>query len=132
MIFDWFNAREAEKIALDLADQLAPRAPATASSGRAQAGKDGASGLPDLLRRANTDGRLAGLNFYKKARFANSFKWRLLENGVEPGTADSLTHSLVVELTRETSTPDEQPAVGRANSARFGPEHIQGSFATRQ
>ena len=117
MIFDWFNAREAEKIAFDLADQFAPRAPAAASSGRAQAGKDGASGLQDLLRRANTDGRLVGLNFYKKARFANSFKWRLLENGVEPGTADSLTHSLVVELTRETPTPDEQPAVGRANSA---------------
>ena len=27
MIFDWFNAREAEKIASDLADQFAPKAP---------------------------------------------------------------------------------------------------------
>ena len=123
MIFDWFNAREAEKIASDLADQFAPRARATAGSGRAQAAKDGASGLQDLLRRANTDGRLAGLNFYKKARFANSFKWRLLENGVEPGTADSLTHSLVVHLSRGTPTPDEQPAVGDANSAPSDETH---------
>jgi tetratricopeptide (TPR) repeat protein len=118
MIFDWFNAREAEKIAFDLADQLAPQAAATAGSGRAQAVKDGASGLQDLLRRLNTDGRLAGLNFYKKARFANSFKWRLLENGVEPGTADTLTHSLVVQLSRGASTPDQQPAVGLEHSSR--------------
>jgi tetratricopeptide (TPR) repeat protein len=123
MIFEWFNAHEAEKVASDLADHFAPRAPAAAGSGRAQAVKDGAAGLQDLLHRANTDGRLRGLNFYKKARFANSFKWRLLENGVEPGTADRVTHSLVVHLSRPT-TPDGQ-SIGLEDAARSDPKIFQ-------
>ena len=118
MIFDWFNAREAEKIASDLADQFAPRVRAAAGSGRAMPSSTARPDLQDLLRRVNTDGRLAGLNFYKKARFANSFKWRLLENGVEPGTADSLTHSLVVQLSGGASTPDQQRAVAIEHLAR--------------
>ena len=98
MIFDWFNAREAEKIASDLADQFAPKASAAAvTPDRAPDAQAGAA-LQNLLRHADTDQRLVNLNFYKKAKFANSFKWRLLENGVEPRTADRVTHSLLVHL----------------------------------
>jgi len=107
MIFQWFNANEAEKIACELADQFAPQAaPVAGSTGHASTpdnGKDSAA-LRDLIRRVETDGRLCGLNFYKKARFANSFKWRLLEKGIEPGTANHVTTSLVVHLSRGAGT----------------------------
>ena len=61
--------------------------------------------MQELLRRVDTDQRLVNFNFYKKAKFANSFKWRLLENGVEPRTADRVTRSLLVHLSRSASRP---------------------------
>jgi tetratricopeptide (TPR) repeat protein len=115
MIFHWFNASEAEKTASELADHFAAR-PANGSSGRAEPVREGTVSLPDLLRRADTDPRLAGLNFFKKARFANSFKWRLLENGIERRTADHVTHSLIVHLSRRPSPGDEAPAPGEASA----------------
>lgn len=109
MIFQWLNATEAEKVAAELADQFAPLAPAeTAEPGSGPAAKSSAAGLQDLLRRADTDFRLAHLNFYKKARFANSFKWRLLEKGIEPKTADYVTHSLIVHLSRPAAMRQPQ------------------------
>ena len=108
MIFQWFNAREAEAIASDMADQYSQRASAaTEPSRRAPPPQDSAAALGNLLRGAETDGRLASLNFFKKAKFANSFKWRLLENGVEPRTADRVTHALLVHLSRGPLTLNE-------------------------
>jgi tetratricopeptide (TPR) repeat protein len=107
MIRHWFNTREAEEIATELADHFAPRV-------------DGPAALQDLLRRAGSDARLAALNFYKKARFANSFKWRLLENGVQPGTADQVTHSLVVHITQRAV--DERPEADRGSRSSYAPE----------
>ncbi len=121
MTFHWFNASEAENIASELADQFAPRS-ATGSAERIAPAKDGTASLQNLLRRAATDVRLAGLNFYKKARFANSFKWRLLENGMEPRIADQVTHSLLVQLSKGAATAGEQPAV--AADARPAAEKI--------
>lgn len=117
MIFQWFNAREAQAIASDLADQFSSRASApTESSRRAPPPQDDVAALQILLRGADTDGRLAGLNFFKKAKFANTFKWRLLENGVEPRTADHITHALLMQLSRGASTLDE-PAPTDAKQA---------------
>ena len=106
MIFQWFNASEAQKVASDLADQFAPRTP----PGRAPAPRDGVAALQDLLRRTDRDERLADLNFFKKAKLANTFKWRLLENGVEPRTADHVTHSLLVHLSRRAPSLQERSA----------------------
>lgn len=108
MIFNWFNAHQAETIASELADQFAPPPP-TGSAGQAAPAKDGSASLQALLHRVDADARLAGLNFYKKARFANSFKWRLLENGIESRTADHVTHSLIVHLSRRSSLLEERP-----------------------
>jgi tetratricopeptide (TPR) repeat protein len=122
MIFHWFNASEAENIASELADQFAPRS-ATGYTGTVAPAKDGTSSVQNLLRRAATDARLTALNFYKKARFANSFKWRLLENGMEPRTADQLTHSLLVHLSKGAATVSEQPAA--ALDAKSAAEKFQ-------
>jgi tetratricopeptide (TPR) repeat protein len=122
MIFHWFNASEAENIASELADQLAPRS-TTSSPGQGAAAKGTTASQQNLLRRAAADARLAGLNFYKKARFANSFKWRLLENGMEPRTADQMTRSLLVHLSQGAATVNEQrPAV--AEDAQSAAEKI--------
>src|ERR1700722_20123335 len=118
MIFQWFNASEAQKVASDLADQFTRTAP-----GGAPAPTDGVAAVQDLLRRADRDERLADLNFFKKAKLANTFKWRLLENGVEPRTADHVTHSLLVHLSRRAPSLEERPATADAapSSAKKDP-----------
>ena len=117
MIFHWFSARDAERIASDLADQFAPP-PATVAPDRAPLPHDGTTAMQDLLRRADTDSD-SHLNFYKKARFANSFKWRLLEKGIEPKTADCVTHSLIMNFPGPPRM-HEQSVAARGRTTRLG------------
>src|SRR5579862_8708648 len=96
-MIDWFNAREAAQIGASLADEFAR--PAARSNKAVQEGNPNA--LEALLRRADREVRSLRLNFYKKAKFANSFKWRLIENGVARQTADEITQSLVLHLSQD-------------------------------
>jgi tetratricopeptide (TPR) repeat protein len=102
MKLKWFNAREAADLGVALADQFAaapaPRpAPVSGSEGKR---KEHTTALHELFERADREVRPLELNFYQKARFANSFKWRLIENGVESGVADGVTQSLILHLSR--------------------------------
>jgi Flp pilus assembly protein TadD len=62
-------------------------------------------------------------NFYKKAKFANSFKWRLIESGVAREIADDVTQSLVMHLSQsqnhvlnqsQADVPANRPDRGKA------------------
>jgi tetratricopeptide (TPR) repeat protein len=102
MMLKWFNAREAADLGVALADQFAAAtatqpAPVRSSEGKR---KENASALAQLHERADREVRPLELNFYQKARFANSFKWKLIENGVESGVADGVTQSLIMHLSR--------------------------------
>jgi tetratricopeptide (TPR) repeat protein len=109
MILAWLNGREAAEIGAALADEFAPLADSAGTPGSPQRGASGS--MEELLRRADAEVRPLQLNFYKKAKFANSFKWRLIENGVARKTANEVTQSLVVHLSQ-----GEIPALNR-NSA---------------
>jgi tetratricopeptide (TPR) repeat protein len=109
MPLEWFNARDAASAGVTLADSLAPAvAPRSAKDPR----KQEASALQALLQRADREVRTLRLNFYKKAKFANSFKWRLIENGVEPTIANEFTQALILHLSQ-----DHPKAAGTADSA---------------
>jgi tetratricopeptide (TPR) repeat protein len=97
-MLNWFNSREAAQVGTALAEEFAPQVGASGS-------------LEQLLRRADSAVRSLHLNFYKKAKFANSFKWRLIESGVERKIADQVTQSLVLHLSQS-----QIPAVNQ-NSA---------------
>jgi len=97
MILAWLDGREASEIGAALADEFAPR---TAAMVQGSAQNSHSGSLEQLLRRADTEVRPLQLNFYKKAKFANSFKWRLIENGVARKFADEVTQSLVVHLSQ--------------------------------
>jgi tetratricopeptide (TPR) repeat protein len=126
MILEWFNAREAAKIGAALADQFAPREAANSTSGAKQSAARGPNDvLRTILQRAEHEIQGLRLNFYKKAKFANSFKWRLLENGVEQATVDELTQSLVLHLSgsqvngqagHHSDTGSDRPASNDAKS----------------
>src|SRR5208283_908644 len=135
-MIDWFNAREAAKIGASLADEFArPAAPAAARGNKTAQGES-STALEALLRRVDSDVRGLRLNFYKKAKFANSFKWRLIENGIEPKVADEVTQSLILHLSQDVAgtAADRNLGAGpveRADSGKI--EHLlaqaQKSFA---
>jgi tetratricopeptide (TPR) repeat protein len=99
-VLEWFNAAEAAEFGTALADQFAPPQAANAAAhdntGATAGGPD--NDIQEILQRADREVRGLKLNFYKKAKFANSFKWRLLENGVEKALADEMTQTLVLHL----------------------------------
>ncbi len=119
MMLDWFNSRKATEVGAALADQFAPQTEpaATTRSNKAAQGKS-SNALQELLRRADSEVRKLGLNFYKKAKFANSFKWRLIENGVKPEIANEVTQCLVLHLSQ--TMPD---AAAPASAAPTATDH---------
>ncbi|HMH28192.1 MAG TPA: sulfotransferase [Steroidobacteraceae bacterium] len=113
MILQWFDANQAAKIGVELADQFAPQPAPAAAHGIQSAPREQGDGLHAILQRADREVRTLRLNFYKKAKFANAFKWRLIENGVEPAIADEATQSLILHLSQDqpmvAATSDSAP-----------------------
>jgi Flp pilus assembly protein TadD len=99
MMIEWFNAREATELGAALADEFAPAA-TSAPSGNRAGKKHRPDPLEELLQRVDRDVGSLRLNFYKRAKFANSFKWRLLENGVKADIADTVTERLILRLSQ--------------------------------
>jgi tetratricopeptide (TPR) repeat protein len=114
-MIDWFKSREAAEIGTALADEFAPPT-ASATTQRSPHGSTSSS-TEQLLQLADSKVRPLRLNFYKKAKFANSFKWRLIENGVAREMADDVTQLLVLHLS-QTQTPglSEKSAASPAKS----------------
>jgi tetratricopeptide (TPR) repeat protein len=128
MIREWFKASDAAEIGIALADQFA-RPPASSATAP---GEDTTESVPvnrlqDILQRADREVRPLQLNFFKKAKFANSFKWRLLENGVKKEIADEVTQALVVHLSGSNAGPTLSQGVIAAAAGRLqsgGPKQI--------
>lgn len=121
MTLQWFDANEATRVGIQLADQFSPKQGTTGDTqGSAAVGNKQDDRLVGLFEAADREVRGLNLNFYKKAKFANSFKWRLLENGVQKALADEVTQALVSHLSGNKTLPvaEEEPAAtaGRSRS----------------
>lgn len=96
MIFDWFNAREAVAVGTSLANYLAPT---SSTGGRGGSDKPGTRlNVQKLLQRAASEAGSLKLNVYKRAKLLSSFKWTLLEHGLDRAIAEELTHLLLLQL----------------------------------
>src|SRR5579872_2695078 len=101
MLLDWFNVREAMAVGMALADSVAQQTiPGSSASSVPQS--RAAHSLHELLRGHTRELTALRLNFLKRAKLANSFKWRLLEKGVEKPLADDLTQTLLMHLMVQT------------------------------
>jgi Flp pilus assembly protein TadD len=118
MILNWFDASDAAKLGAALADQYAPRQVVSSATGGTQSASGrGEELLQEILDRADREVRGLRLNFYKKAKFANSFKWKLLENGVDKELADEVTQRLVLHLAgNEPKYNSDVPVIDRPQS----------------
>ena len=128
MLFNWLNASKAVEFGTALADELAPRAEFAPSSPDKREPQIRVDALREILARADHGLQTADLNFYKKAKLANSFKWRLIENGVERTTADEVTQALVLNLSLNRSNHtenDEKDAELKSAAQKNGPARSQ-------
>jgi tetratricopeptide (TPR) repeat protein len=127
MLLKWLNAHEATQVGTALADDFVMRAaPATSDT---RASKSGAAArtreLERFLQRVDRETSALKLNVFKRASLANSFKWRLLEKGVEHQLVDELTQSLVLRLTTRVAGAAQPEASPGASKRRPGREALQ-------
>ena len=109
MLFEWFDARHATAIGITLADRFAAQL-ATKNNGK-PASKQAHRRDPvaTLLQRSADEIRSLPLNFYRRAKLANSFKWRLVEKGVDTHVADEAAQRLTMFLSLSQSVEQEVP-----------------------
>ncbi len=100
MLLKSFNANEAVAVGNTLADQFVrPDAAApTAKRSKKERIPRPEAELQNFVQRIDTEARPLRLNLYKRAKLANTFKWKLLQNGVEPAVVNELTRVLLVRL----------------------------------
>jgi tetratricopeptide (TPR) repeat protein len=94
MILQWFDARQASEAGATLADKITPSAARIEQTDIKRSNDT----LREIGARAGSEVRDLRLNFYQRAKLANAFKWRLIENGIEKKVADAVTQSLVIDL----------------------------------
>jgi tetratricopeptide (TPR) repeat protein len=100
----WLDARRAAQLGVELADGVALHAPADKArpvpraNGTDLPRKDLATLLQRFLQRVDREARPLRLNFFQRAKLANSFKWRLRDKGMGRELADELTQALIMRL----------------------------------
>src|SRR5579862_234825 len=125
-LLSWLTAPEATNLGVALADDFVQRttspSPTKSKEFRSTTQTNAMQGcLGTFLQRLSNDVGPMRLNFFQRAKLANSFKWRLREKGIAPGIADELTQALVLGLmgSRVGSHIKEavRPSSGRRGSA---------------
>jgi tetratricopeptide (TPR) repeat protein len=122
MLLDWFNARHATQIGATLADCYLPQsAPSAVGERQSQPPKRDRSDVRKLLQRAAQEAGSLKLNLFKRAKLLNSFKWRLLERGVDRKTVDELTELVLLQLSGGSLGLTATAGPGRTRSIEHGP-----------
>jgi tetratricopeptide (TPR) repeat protein len=125
MLLKWFQASDATQVGTALADDFVLHsAPGTAGSRKADnphaQGQELRKFLGKFLQRVDRETHPLKLNLFKRAKLANSFKWRLLEKGVEQPLVQELTQALVLRLTSNqgAAVPSGAGASGTKHRSR--------------
>jgi hypothetical protein len=99
-IFDWFDTREGDGLAREIVAELIKRVPPTTLPAKDKKAAIRLRNTHDaVFARAGKFARTHKLNVYKKARFANQFKWALKDVGYPPEFIESWTYELATVVT---------------------------------
>jgi len=129
MLLKWLDAREATAAGAALADDFYLQSGSKLPRARArEAGQEPElqKFLQKFLQRVDQAARPLKLNVFKRAKLANSFKWRLLEKGVEQNVVDELTQALVMRLMGASAAAERGAQAG----SRRKPREIQALHVT--
>lgn len=118
MLLSWLNAKEATRVGATLADEFLRRNPSGDTGSRVREASAAAQGkmLQAFLQHVDRYVASLQLNIFRRAKLANSFKWRLLENGIDRDIANELTQALVLRLTGVGG----RPSAGSTQAAPTG------------
>ena len=98
MLLRMFDAGEAEKFGLGLADTLAAKFPASKQKADKKTLTRQAELFQAIFVQARQFNQVHKLNLYKKAKMGNAFRWKLLELGFTSEFADQMTKEILVEM----------------------------------
>lgn len=99
MLFNWFDASEAEQCGLSLAGFFAERVSvAVGKGGKKSLPKKQLEAVNKMFAQAERFRNEHKLNIYKKAKLGNTFKWKLKELGYTSELVDELTKELLLHL----------------------------------
>jgi hypothetical protein len=96
-MFSWFDARDAQQFGETLAGFFSERVPADDTGKKVPASKK-LETVEKMALQVQIFKVNHKLNLYKKAKLANSFKWKLLDAGYQSEVVDELTRTLLVKL----------------------------------
>jgi uncharacterized HAD superfamily protein len=105
MFARWFSTKEVDQFANELATEFNRRFPASEAASATPQTESRLRGSKDLMMsRTQVFAERNKLNLYKRAKLANTLKWKLRELGYEQNLADTLVTEVVriVTLIRPT------------------------------
>ena len=123
------NTQIASEVGNALADHFLAVAPGRTGEHWQSPSSRQVEAIRALLAQVDREARPLRLGLFRRTRLANSFRWRLLDSGVEDALAEELTRMLLSRLSSSGSdpTPDNQPAP----AADAGPEPDSDSGSVR-
>jgi hypothetical protein len=102
----WLNTRKASEVGQALAEDVVLRGEPAKVKKRKSAGAgidpqraELQKFLQRFLQRVDLEARPLRLNVLQRAKLANTFKWTLLEKGIDKELVEELTRALVLRLT---------------------------------
>ena len=98
IIFSWFDAAEAKKFGIQLAQFFVQTMLPTPSYGDKAFTQKADKVLHQMAGQVLQFKRSHPLNTYKKAQLGNAFKWALRDAEVDPDYSDKLTKWLIIQL----------------------------------
>jgi tetratricopeptide (TPR) repeat protein len=104
------NTRKAAEVGASLADQFVTTV-ASQGTRKPSRSPDLGQQVQGFLAQVDREALPLELGLFRRARFANSFKWRLLDNGVEPDVANEITQMLLLRL---AAKPAAAPVIEQA------------------
>lgn len=98
MLFDWFNTKEAALIGIKLADYLSNELAKVNNKKSKKEVVDWAKAIQKIFSQFDGFTGKSKLNFYKKSKLANEFRWRLVEVGHDEEFVKIMTKELVLYI----------------------------------
>jgi hypothetical protein len=108
-MLQWFDTRDIDEFGRSIASELTKRVPPSSlDSGKRKAIGQLKSSHHAIFTRAEHFAHTHPLNFYKRARMGNSFRWALKEAGYPPDLVENWTYELVTLITLESKASRKQ------------------------
>lgn len=98
MLFNWFDTKEASLIGIKLADELSKELAKANNKHSKKEVTSRAKAIQKVFSQFDQFKQKSKLNFYKKSKLINEFRWRLAEIGHEKEFVEIMTKELVLYI----------------------------------